>query len=75
MDVHVPQAGDQKRAVGVDDAALRCRRGGVERRHGYNVIALEGHGLIGQFFSGGDVGHGDVNDRCRVQLRILRGMQ
>ena len=55
MDVHVPEAGDQERALGIDDAALRCGRGGVERSHGNNVIALEDHGLIGQFFSGRDI--------------------
>jgi len=66
VDVHVPEAGYQKRALGIDDAALRGGGGGVECSHGNNVIAIEDHGLIGQFFSGRDIDDRDVNDRCRV---------
>ena len=74
VDMHVPEARGQKCAVGVDYAALR-RGGGVEGSHGNNVIAPEDYGLIGQFFSGGDVHDGDVTDRCRLPGGILRGLE
>ena len=61
--------------MGVDDATLRGGRAGVERSHGNNVIALEDHSLIGQFFSRGDIDDDDVSDRGRVPGRIFDGLQ
>src|ERR1700752_2798503 len=62
VDVHVPEAGDEVSAVGVDGAALRWSVVGLECGHGNNMITLENYSLIARFFAVVDVHDGDVND-------------
>jgi hypothetical protein len=75
VDVHVPETRDEVGAVSVKDAALRGSGGGVGRGHGNDAIALEDHGLIGQFLAGGDVDDRDMSDGCGVRGGILGRVQ
>ena len=74
MDVHVPKPGNEKTAVGINDAALR-RLSGIEPSDRNDAIALESDGLIRQVFAGGDVHNGDMDDGSdfwRLRLRNKR---